>query len=340
MDLSLLKRLSETPGIPGWEDRVRALVEGELSGLVDDVRQDALGNLIAHRRGEGPRVMVAAHLDEIGFYVKYIDDHGFLRLQPVGGFDARNLFARRVVVHGSSGDLPGLLNPSGRPVHLSTPEERKKVPELREFFVDLGLSPEEVRSRVRVGDPVTLWQEASEVGELFSGKAMDDRASVFVLLETLRALRGAPLAFDLYAVFTTQEEVGLRGALTSAFGVEPEIGVALDVTLAVDIPGGAPDEAVSQLGKGVGIKILDNSMISHRGLVRTFVELAERHSLPYQLEVLPLGGTDGGAIQRSRLGVPTITLSVPTRYIHTVTETVHRKDLEAEITLLQAYLRG
>ena len=340
LDYTLLKELTETPGIPGWEDRVRARVLEAVKPLVYEVRTDALGNVIAHRRGRGPRVMLAAHMDEIGFYVRHVDARGFLRLQPAGGFDARNLFARQVVVHAREGDLVGVLNPGGRPVHLSTPEERKKVPEIREFFVDLGLPADEVKARVRVGDPVTLRQETLDLGRVLTGKAMDDRASVFLLIEALKALAGKTPAYDVYAVFTTQEEVGLRGAVTSAYGVEPEIGIALDVTLAVDTPGAPEEEAVTRLGEGVGIKVMDGASISDRRLVTSFVDLAEKKKIPYQMEVLPLGGTDAGAIQRARAGVPAITLSIPTRYIHTVTETVHKADLEAGVNLLVAYLLG
>ena len=340
LDLNLLKQLSEVAGIPGWEDRVRDLIAAQLDGLVDQVRTDPIGNLIAHRQGRGAKVMAAAHMDEIGFYVKHIDEHGFVRVQNVGGFDARNLFARQVTVHASSGDLPGLLNPSGKPLHISTAEERKKIPEISEFFVDLGLPIAKVKKLVQIGDPVTLKQQAMQLGQFVTGKAMDDRAAVFVLIETLRRLRGKKLGHDLYAVFTVQEEVGLRGAVTSAFGVEPAIGIALDVTLAVDIPDVAPSLAVTRLGEGVGIKVMDSAAISDRKLVRQFASLAAQHKIAHQLEVLPLGGTDAGAIQRSRAGVPAITLSIPTRYIHTVTEAVHTADLESTIALLVAWLRA
>jgi putative aminopeptidase FrvX len=339
LNLELLKRLSEVAGIPGWEDRVRDLVTKELKGLVDDVRADALGNVIAHKKGKGKKVMIAAHMDEIGFYVKYIDDKGFLRLQNVGGFDTRNLFARQVTVHTAKGDLTALLNPAAKPVHISSPEERNKIPTLAEFFVDTGLSGEDVKKKIKVGDPVTLRQEAHVLGKVFTGKAMDDRVAVFVLLESLRQLKGKKLPYDLYAVFTTQEEVGLRGAVTSSYGVEPEIGIALDVTLAVDTPGASPDQAVTELGKGVAIKVMDSYSISDRGLVQTFLELAEKEKITFQMEVLPLGGTDAGAIQRSRAGVPSITLSIPTRYVHTVTECVHTDDVSATIALLNTYLQ-
>jgi endoglucanase len=339
LNLELLKNLSEVAGIPGWEDRVRDLVNKELKGVVDDVRMDALGNIIAHKPSKGPKVMIAAHMDEIGFYVKHIDDKGFLRVQNVGGFDMRNLFARQVTVHTADGDLIGLMNPGTKPIHISTSEERNKIPGLADFFIDTGLKAEGVKKQVRIGDPVTLRQEAKELGSLFTGKAMDDRVAVFVLLETLKQLKGKKLSCDLYAVFTTQEEVGLRGAITSSHGVNPEMGIALDVTLAVDTPGSSPDQSITELGKGVAIKVMDSASISDRGLVQTFVKLAESEAITFQMEVLPLGGTDASGIQLSHSGVPSITLSIPCRYVHTVTECVNLDDVKSTIDLLKAYLQ-
>lgn len=341
-------QLSDLPGVPGQEDRVREFLLRELDGLADSVRVDAMGNVIAHRAahaGKGKkkaadpeRVMISAHMDEIGFLVRFVDDKGFLRLQALGGFDTRNLFARNVTVHTRGGPLPGIMQPGGKPVHVASAEERKKIPEVREFFIDLGLDGEEAQRRVRIGDMVTLDQTARPVGRFVTGKAMDDRACVFLLLELLRHLKGRKLRHDLYAVFSVQEEVGLRGAITAAYGVEPTIGVGLDVTLAIDGLGGAPDEAVTRMGEGIAIKVFDSTMISTRWLVDEFYDLAQKEGIRTQLEVLPLGGTDGAAIQRSRAGVPTITLSVPTRYIHTVQESVQEDDLRAGVDLLAAYL--
>lgn len=210
MDLTLLGRLSAAAGIPSREERVRAIVHEAISGLVDETRIDALGNLIAVKHAASAtapreRIMVAAHMDEIGFLVRHIDEQGFLRVHNTGGFDTRNLFARHVLVWTRDGDLPGILYPGTKPVHIANEEERKKIPEIKEFFVDLGLPAGEVQARVRVGDPVTLIQELRPVGNLVSGKDMDDRVAVFVLIETLKALRDRPLPHDLYAVFTTQE---------------------------------------------------------------------------------------------------------------------------------------
>ncbi|WP_027482037.1 M42 family metallopeptidase [Deinococcus pimensis] len=342
-NLDLVRRLSEAAGVPGREENVRAIVRAEIEGLVDELGEDPMGNLVAVRRGTAPegerrRVMLTAHMDEIGFMVRHIDERGFLRLQPLGFFDPRHLIARPVTVWGAEGPLPGVMTPGGRPVHIATPEEQKKVPDPREFYVDLGLGADAVRSRVRVGDSVTLDAALREVGDLVCGKALDNRAVVALQVELLRALHAAPPRHDVYAVFTVQEEVGLRGAGPAAYAVRPDLSVVLDTTLAVDTPGVGPDEAVTRLGEGVGVKLFDASMISTRWLVDELVAVAEEGGVPYQLEVLPLGGTDGGPVQRSRAGVPTVTLSLPTRYIHTVVECVHRRDWEAMLDLTTRYL--
>ncbi len=346
MNIPLLKVLSEVTGVPGREERVREIVRLELKGLVDEIREDALGNLIALKRAtvkpkknsSARKVMLSAHMDEIGFMVKYIDDKGFLRVQQLGGFDARNLFARQVVVCAKDGDLPGILQPSGRPIHISSLEDRAKNPEIKQFFVDTGLSASEVKQKVRIGDPVGLTQTFREVGAYVAGKCLDDRIWVFVLLETLKALKGKQHKDDIYAVFSVQEEIGLRGAVVAAYGIEPDIGIGLDTTLAVDIPGVEKDESVTVTGNGVGIKVFDSSMVATHWLVEEFADLADQKKIKYQLEVLPLGGTDAGAIQRSRSGTASITLSLPSRYVHTVQETVHKDDLDAALKLLTAWL--
>jgi len=339
--VELLRELSELHGVPGREEEVREFIRSKVEGLVDEIEVDPLGNLICRKHpsgGSDERVMVACHMDEIGFYVRAIDKRGFLRLHPVGGFDPRNLFARRVVVKTRSGKLVGTLNPQVPPVHLSTEGERRKVPQLKDFYVDLGMSAEQVRALVQVGDPVTLAQSFAQVGELWSGKAMDNRAACWVGIRLLESLEG--LTRELAVVFTTQEEVGLRGAMTSAFRVGPDIAIAVDVTLAYDTPGVDEDDRIASLGKGVCIKIADSASISDRELVDHFIQLAERNEIDYQVEVLPRGGTDAGAMQRIRGGAKTITLSIPTRYIHTVVECIHPDDLRGCLALLKAYLES
>jgi endoglucanase len=337
VNLDLLKRLSETPGVSGREERVRALVLAELKPLVDELRVDALGNVIALKKGKGKRrVMLAAHMDEIGFMVRYIDDRGFARIQPLGGFDPRVLVAQRVIVHTASGEqLRGVLTPASKPIHLLG-DEKPGAPKLEEFYIDLGLPGDRVRELVSLGDSVTLDRPVERVGDNVIGKAMDDRTGVFTMIEALRRLGAHEV--DVLAVATVQEEVGLRGATTAAFSVEPDVAIALDTTLAVDTPGMPETEAVTRLGDGVAIKVFDSSFIPNFKLVQHLRQVAKDASVRHQMEVLPRGGTDAGAMQRAKAGAAAITLSIPSRYVHTVNEMVSLTDLDAAATLLARYL--
>lgn len=335
--MELLKQLCEAHGVPGREEAVRTLVVSELEKLCDEIRTDALGNVIALKKGSGrsPKVMLAAHIDEIGFLVSHIDEKsGFLRIDPVGGFDPRVLMAQRVVVHTESGDLVGIIG--SKPPHILSEEERKKSLELKDLFIDLGLPAEEVKKRVNIGDFVTLQQDFTEVGNLVSCKALDDRVGVYVMIEAVRKVKKH--VCDIYAVATTQEEVGVRGARVSSFNIAPDMGVALDVTVASDVPGASEHEHVTKLGAGVAIKIKDSLSISNPKLVRAMRQIAEQKKIKYQLEILPRGGTDAGAIQMTREGVAAITLSIPTRYLHSVVEAAHKDDIQAAIDLLAAFL--
>jgi len=226
--------------------------------------------------------------------------------------------------------------PAAKPIHLLTPEELNKPPKIEEFFVDLGLPAEQVKAQVEIGDMVTMARTTERVGDMVVSKALDDRLSVFLMIEALRAV--GPHSAEIVAVATAQEEVGLRGAMTAAYALRPDIGIALDVTLANDFPGVADYDQVTKLGDGCALKIMDSFSLSHPKLVRHFRDLAEKNGIPYQLEILARGGTDAGAIQRSRAGVPSFTLSTPTRYIHTVNEMAHTADIEGAIALLARYL--
>lgn len=344
--MEFLKALTETPGVPGREERVRDLIRKHTAGWWDEVEEDRIGNLIAkigaarRKRGVAEKaVVLACHLDQIGFYVRYIDDNGFLRLQHAGGFDMRNLFARRVRVLTKTRDLVGILNPATKPIHVATPEERNKVPPINEFVVDLGLSATRVKKLVRPGDPVVLEQSTVELGDLVCGQAMDNRISPWVALNAIEKARGKNI-YDITFLGSAQEEVGVRGATIAAQQIEAELAIAIDVTLAVDTPGAKKEEAISRLGEGVAIKVMDGFSISTHTLVDEFVALAKKKKIKHQYEILPLGGTDAGALQRFGQSRSTITLSVPCRYVHTVVETVHKKDLKAAVDLLAAWLMG
>ena len=333
----LLRRLIETPGVPGREEQQRGIAREELGPLTDDVRTDFMGSVIGTKRGrDDVRVMVAAHTDEIGFLVRHVDDKGFVRLQTLGGHDPANMVSQRVIVTTTDGTaLRGALQPARKPPHLARGEEQK-LPKADEFYVDLGLPAEEVKEKVRVGDYATMDRTLEKVGENFIGKAMDDRVGVFVMYEALRAM-GEHEA-TIFAAATSQEEVGLRGAEASGSALAPTVVVALDVTLAMDVPGGGNENEISALGKGVALKIMDSSFISHPKLVEHFRSIAEREGIPYQMEILPFGGTDAGSVQRLHGGIPAITLSIPCRYVHTVNEMVSGDDVQAAITLLARYL--
>ena len=343
MNIELLKRLCEISSISGSEQSMRKAVAEEMRPLVDTVEADVMGNLIGVKigPGNGPRVMIAAHIDEIGFRVRSIDSKGFISLHAVGGWDPRAMFAQRVLVHGFAGTvLPGTLMPGIRPKHLQSPEEASKATKLEDYFVDLGLPAEKVKSMVEVGDMVTMNRTCELIGDTVVSKALDNRLSVFVMIEALRMVQAMPLTATILAVATTQEEVGVRGAKTAAYALKPDIGIALDVTLAVDIPGTPESESVTQLGNGTAIKVQDGSLICHPKVVRHFRDLAEEKGIKYQLELLPHGGTDASAVQLSRSGVPSFTLSTPTRYVHTVNEMAHLDDIQASIDLLAAFLES
>lgn len=333
LDIDLLKRITETPGAPGFETEIRNLVKSEIHHLVDDWFIDPMGSLIGVRKGEqDKRVMVAAHMDEISFIVTHIDDEGFIRFHPLGGFDPKTLTAQRVIIHGKK-DIMGVMG--SKPVHLMTPEERNKTPQIRDYFVDTGMPSEELKKWVDIGDPITRERDLRVMGDCINGKSLDNRVSVYILIETLKRLKGKSLPYDFYASFTVQEEVGLRGAFNAAGHIDPDFGIGLDVTIAFDTPGAQPFEMVTRLGKGTAIKILDGSVICDSRMVAYMKEQAIRNDIPYQMEILPAGGTDTGALQRQGMkGSIAGAISIPLRHVHQSIETASVKDIEATIDLL------
>lgn len=338
IDVPLLARICEAPGAPGFEKEIRKLVLSELKGLADKVTTDNMGNVTALVKGRSSKkkVMAAAHMDEIGFIVTHIDDKGFVRFNPVGGFDPKTLTAQRVLIHGKK-DVLGVLG--CKPVHLMSPEERGKPMKLSDYFVDTGLEAKELKKIVSVGDFITRKAELSEMGDCVVCKSLDNRASVFLLIETLRKLKKSRKkpAYDFYASFTVQEEVGLRGAQVAALDVKPDFSFGLDTTIAYDIPGSTPQERCTSMGEGAAIKLMDSSVICDYRMIAYMKEVAKRNKIKWQTEILGGGGTDTAVLQRMVPGGSIAgAVSIPTRHIHQSIETTHKEDLAACIDLLVA----
>jgi tetrahedral aminopeptidase len=338
INVKLLKKICEAPGVPGYEAKIRQLILEEVSSLVDDVRVDNMGNVITLKKGKSDKkkAMVAAHMDEIGFIVTHVDENGFVRFTTLGGFDPKTLTAQRVVIHGKN-DVIGVMGT--KPIHVMSQEERTKMPKIQDFYIDLGMKREDVEKVVRVGDPVTRERELIEMGECVNCKSIDNRVSVFILIETLRKLRKP--AYDVYGVFTVQEEVGIRGANVAAHGIDPDFGIALDTTIAFDLPGAQAHEKVTSLGHGAAIKIMDASAICDYRMVDYMKKTAEKNRIKWQPELLTAGGTDTSGIQRmGKQGSISGAISIPTRHLHQVIEMAHKEDIEDCITLLGACLKG
>lgn len=331
----LLKKLSEARGVSGYEAEVRGIVAEEFRRYADEVQTDKLGSVVALKRGEGEeprrRIMLAGHMDEIGLMVTRLEQ-GFLHFTEIGGFDERTLLGQEVMVHGRK-DLPGIIG--SRPPHVLPPEEREKTIDMDKLFIDVGMGEEEMKRLVRVGDLATLRRGFTPLqGDLVAGKAFDDRAAVAAILVCLEGLASVRHAWDVYAVATVQEEMGLRGAITSAYGLAPDVGIAVDVGFG-DQPGVSEAETL-EMGKGPAIAFGPNI---HPRLHEALVEVARELEIPYQVEPVPgRSGTDAWAIQVTREGIPTALLSIPLRYMHTSVETLSLKDVERTGRLMAGFI--
>lgn len=338
INIELLKKTCEIAGVPGFEERIRNMVIQKMKPVVDDLQVDNMGNVITLKRGsnnpDGKKVMIAAHMDEIGFIVTHVDDNGFIRFHTLGGFDPKTLTAQRVVVHGKK-DLIGVMG--SKPIHVMSAEERTKSPKISDYFVDLGMKGDEVKELVSVGDPITRERELVEMGNCVNCKSIDNRVSVFILLETMRQLENVP--YDVYGVFTVQEEVGLRGANVAAHHINPDFGIGLDTTIAFDLPGAQPHEKVTTLGDGAAIKVMDGSTICDYRMIDYMKKTADKHEIKWQLEILPAGGTDTAGVQRmGKQGAIAGAISIPTRNLHQVIEMADKDDIASCIRLLKACL--
>jgi len=331
--MKLLKELCEAPGIPGREQPVIDIMKRELEKTADEVNVDNMGNVIGLKKGKSDyRIMLAGHMDEIGFIVSHIDKSGFIRFSPRGGHIPRVMISQRVKIYGKS-IVTGVIE--GSPVFISKPAERNTVPDISELYIDTGLGSKELQKKIGVGDIIVLDRKFIKQGNIMISKAFDNRIACYIIIEVMKQLKKTDA--NIYAVGTSQEEVGIRGAFSAARKINPDIGIAIDITGAFDTPGVAEHRQVTQLGKGVAIKINDSSSISNHGVVKFMTDLAKKNKIKHQFEILPFGGTDALAMQRFGQG-PVCTLSIPTRYAHSPNEMIHKKDVKAAIDLLVKFI--
>lgn len=333
-----LEKLSNACGVTGREEEVSDILKTMLKPYVDEVKVDRLGNVIGVKKGakkDAPKVMLAAHMDEIGLIVKNINKDGFLQFSKLGGIDDRILIAQRVTVHTEKGKEPGIIG--SRPPHIMKDEERKKIVEVDSLFIDIGAASKDEAQKmgVKIGDVVSFdTQFAKITDDLVAGKAFDDRVGCLLLVEVMKQLENAECT--VYAVGTVQEEVGLRGATVSAFHISPDVALAFDVTVAGDVPGVQEIEAPVKMKKGPVIGVMDAGLITHPKVLKMLTNAAKKAKIEYQLETGLAGSTDAARIALSREGVPCGVLSIPTRYIHSPSSMLSLSDVQKTAKLAVA----
>lgn len=338
----LLKRLTEASGVPGFESEVRALIREEL-GSITKIEHDKIGSIVCRKAGakDAPKIMLAAHMDEVGFMVKQITKDGHIRFVPLGGWWEQVMLAQRVIIKTSRGDVIGILG--AKPPHILTPDERKKMVEKQDMYIDIGAtSREEVEGAgVRLGDPIVPVSEfmAMAPGKTYLAKAWDDRVGCALFIETVQRLAKDSHPNVVYGVGTVQEEVGLRGAKTTAHIVEPDVAIILESDICYDIPGMKQDEPPVALGKGPSLLLVDARMIPNTRLRDLVIETAKELNVPLQFSSMEGGATDGGIIHLHNDGVPTIVLAVPARHIHSHAGIIHRDDYDRLLKLLVALVK-
>lgn len=336
MKYDLLKELSNAPGVSGNESEVRKIIADEIKSYVDEMRTDHLGNLIAFKKGSkrgSKKIMLAAHMDEVGLMISHANEKGLLFFEKVGGIDDRVLPAKRVLI--GKDRIPGLI--CIKPIHLTRREERDKIIRHDSMMIDIGTnSREETEKLVKQGDYAVFDTEFETLGRVCKGKAFDDRAGCAVLIELLKS---GPYPFDLYPVFTTMEEVGLRGARVAAFAVRPDAAIVLEGTICDDGPKDTDTSPTSELGKGPAISIMDHSIIADKRMVQLMLSTAEELNIPFQIKQPGKGGTDAGAIHISGTGIPTVPVAVPCRYVHSPVSIISKQDFENTIKLVTGVLQ-
>jgi putative aminopeptidase FrvX len=335
-----LEKLSNACGVTGREEEVRNLLIKLMKPYVDEIVVDKLENVIAVKKGKKskPKVMLAAHMDEVGLMVKTINKEGFLQFAKMGGIDDRILLAQKVTVHTQKGPLQGIIG--SKPPHIQKEEERKKVVTYDQLFIDIGAKDLKDANKmgVKVGDPISFDVKYAKIGkDVVTGKALDDRAGCAIMIEALKRLKNTDCT--IYAVGTVQEEVGLRGAGTAAFGVDPDIGIALDTTVAGDVPGVKEFDTSLKMGKGPVLTVADSGLITHPKVLRLLRDAAEENKIEYQLETGLPGTTDAARISLTRQGVPSGTVSIATRYIHSPAGMLSLKDAKNSVKLIVAAIQ-
>ncbi|WP_066311384.1 M42 family metallopeptidase [Bacillus sp. FJAT-29814] len=336
--LTMLKELTDAKGIPGNEREVREVMKKYIAPYADEITSDSLGSLIAKKVGKegGPKIMVAGHLDEVGFMVTQIDDKGFLRFQTVGGWWGQVMLAQRVTIVTRKGDVTGIIG--SKPPHVLSAEARKKPIEIKDMFIDIGASSREEAQEwgVRPGDMVVPYFEFTVMNneKMLLAKAWDNRIGCAIAIDVLKQLKDADHPNEVYGVGAVQEEVGLRGAKTATYKIQPDIGFAVDVGIAGDTPGITEKEAMSKMGKGPQVVVYDASMVAHKGLRDFVTDVADELNIPYQFESIPGGGTDAGSIHLTHNGVPALAITIATRYIHSHAAMLHRDDYENAVKLI------
>jgi M42 glutamyl aminopeptidase. len=337
--LTMLKELTDAKGVSGFEKEPREVMKKYIEPYADEITYDGLGSLIAKKIGDknGPKIMLTGHMDEIGFMVSYIEDKGFIRFQTIGGWWGQVMLNQRVTIVTSKGDtITGIIG--SKPPHILPAEERKKPVEIKDMYIDVGASSkDEVLSwGIRPGDMIVPYFEFTVLKneKLLMAKAWDNRIGCAIVIEVLKNLKGVKHPNIVYGVGAVQEEVGLRGSKTAAFKIEPDIGFALDVGIAGDTPGVTEKDAQGKLGDGPQIILYDHSLVAHKGLRDFVVGVAEDLKIPYQYDAIPGGGTDAGSIHLTKAGVPSIAVTIATRYIHSHAGILHRDDFENAVKLL------
>jgi putative aminopeptidase FrvX len=336
--LSMLKDLTDAKGIAGNESEVRKVMKEYITPYADEITTDGLGSLIAKKAGQetGPKILVTGHMDEVGFMITQIDEKGFLRFQPVGGWWSQVMLAQRVTIVTRKGDVTGIIG--SKPPHILSAEARKKPVEIKDMFIDIGATTREEAEGwgVRPGDMVVPYFEFTVMNneKMLLAKAWDNRIGCAIAIDVLKQLKETDHPNVVYGVGAVQEEVGLRGAKTSTFTIKPDIGFAVDVGIAGDTPGVTEREALGKMGKGPQIVIYDASMVAHKGLRDLVTDTADECNIPYQYENIPGGGTDAGSIHITAGGVPALAITIATRYIHSHAAMLHRDDYENTVKLI------